>query len=72
MEQLKEDGITLNISIWAVVLGVTYTDETPPHPSDYANALLEKLKDYPELEIILEPGRAISANAWNSSTKYNT
>ena len=63
MEQLKEDGITLKHLDLGGGLGVTYTDETPPHPSDYANALLEKLKDYPELEIILEPGRAISANA---------
>ena len=63
MEQLKEDGIKLKHIDLGGGLGVTYTDETPPHPSDYANALLEKLKNYPELEIILEPGRAISANA---------
>ena len=63
MEQLKEDGITLKHLDLGGGLGVTYTDETPPHPIDYANALLEKLKNYPELEIILEPGRAISANA---------
>lgn len=63
MEQLKEDGITLKHLDLGGGLGVTYTDETPPHPSYYANALLEKLKNYPELEIILEPGRAISANA---------
>lgn len=63
MEQLKEDGITLKHLDLGGGLGVTYTDEAPPHPSDYANALLEKLKNYPELEIILEPGRAISANA---------
>ena len=43
--------------------GVTFTDEMPPHPSDYATALLNKLKDYEDLEIILEPGRAIAANA---------
>ena len=63
MEQLKEDVITVKHLDLGGGLGVTYTDETPPHPSDYANALLEKLKNYPELEIILEPGRAISANA---------
>ena len=63
MEQLKEDGIKLKHLDLGGGLGVTYTDEMPPHPSDYANALLEKLKDYSELEIILEPGRAISANA---------
>jgi len=63
MEQLKEDGIKLKHLDLGGGLGVTYTDETPPHPSDYAAALLNKLKDYKDLEIILEPGRAIAANA---------
>ena len=63
MEQLKEDGIKLKHLDLGGGLGVTYTDETPPHPSDYATALLNKLKDYEDLEIILEPGRAIAANA---------
>ena len=63
IEQLKEDGITLKHLDLGGGLGVTYTDETPPHPSDYASALLNKLKNYKDLEIILEPGRAIAANA---------
>ena len=63
MEQLKEDGITLKHLDLGGGLGVTYTDETPPHPSNYAAALLNKLKNYKDLEIILEPGRAIAANA---------
>ena len=63
IEQLKEDGITLKHLDLGGGLGVTYTDETPLHPSDYAAALLNKLKGYENLEIILEPGRAIAANA---------
>ena len=63
MEQLKEDGIKLKHLDLGGGLGVTYTDEMPPHPSNYATALLNKLKDYEDLEIILEPGRAIAANA---------
>ncbi|BFU60569.1 MULTISPECIES: diaminopimelate decarboxylase [Rodentibacter] len=63
MEQLKQDGIVLTHLDLGGGLGVTYMDENPPHPSEYAKALLEKLKDYKDLEIILEPGRAISANA---------
>lgn len=63
IEQLKEDGISLKHLDLGGGLGVTYTDETPPHPSDYAAALLNKLKGYENLEIILEPGRAIAANA---------
>lgn len=63
IEQLKEDGIMLKHLDLGGGLGVTYTDETPPHPSNYAAALLNKLKGYENLEIILEPGRAIAANA---------
>ena len=63
IEQLQEDGITLKHLDLGGGLGVTYTDERPPHPSDYAAALLNKLKGYENLEIILEPGRAIAANA---------
>lgn len=63
IEQLQEDGIMLKHLDLGGGLGVTYTDETPPHPSDYAAALLNKLKGYENLEIILEPGRAIAANA---------
>ncbi len=37
--------------------------------SEYASALLDKLKAYHELEIILEPGRAITANAGILVTK---
>ncbi|VEI58392.1 diaminopimelate decarboxylase [Pasteurella multocida] len=69
MKQLKEDGIQLKHLDLGGGLGVTYTDETPPHPTEYASALLEKLSDYPELEIILEPGRAITANAGILVTK---
>lgn len=69
IEQLKEDGIELHHLDLGGGLGVPYTDETPPHPSEYAAALLAKLKDYPNLEIILEPGRAITANAGILVTK---
>lgn len=68
MEQLKEDGIQLHHLDLGGGLGVTYTDEMPPHPTEYTKALLEKLKDY-SLEIILEPGRAISANSGILVTK---
>ncbi|OOF65658.1 diaminopimelate decarboxylase [Rodentibacter sp. Ppn85] len=63
MEQLKQDGIALKHLDLGGGLGVIYTNENPPHPSEYAKALLEKLKDYKDLEIIFEPGRAITANA---------
>lgn len=69
MEQLKQDGIELEHLDLGGGLGVPYTDETPPHPTEYTAALLNKLKAYPQLEIILEPGRAITANAGILVTK---
>lgn len=69
MEQIKEDGIELHHLDLGGGLGVPYHGEQPPHPTEYAKALLEKLKAYPNLEIILEPGRAISANAGILVTK---
>ncbi|HDR1056574.1 TPA: diaminopimelate decarboxylase [Pasteurella multocida] len=69
MEQLQQDGIQLKHLDLGGGLGVPYTNENPPHPSEYASALLDKLKAYHELEIILEPGRAITANAGILVTK---
>ncbi|WP_233115169.1 diaminopimelate decarboxylase [Aggregatibacter actinomycetemcomitans] len=69
MEQLKQDGIQLKHLDLGGGLGVTYTDETPPHPTEYAKALWEKLSAFSELEIIVEPGRAITANAGILVTK---
>ncbi|MBB5320871.1 diaminopimelate decarboxylase [Marinobacter oulmenensis] len=43
-------------------LGVTYEDEQPPQPSDYVTALAERLGDR-QLELVMEPGRSIAANA---------
>lgn len=43
-------------------LGITYKDETLPHPSEYASALLEVLGDRP-LKLVFEPGRVIAGNA---------
>lgn len=69
MEQLKQDGIELHHLDLGGGLGVPYISETPPHPTEYTAALLAKLRDYPQLEIILEPGRAITANAGILVTK---
>ncbi|MEE6076229.1 diaminopimelate decarboxylase [Avibacterium paragallinarum] len=69
MQQLAQDGIELKHLDLGGGLGVTYKDENAPPPSEYAKALLTKLKDYPNLEIILEPGRAITANAGILLTK---
>ena len=49
-------------------LGVSYDNETPPHPSEYASAIVKQLAGR-ELKLILEPGRSIAANAGILVTK---
>ena len=43
-------------------LGIQYTDETPPPITEYIHALMQKLNDA-NVEVIIEPGRAIAGNA---------
>jgi diaminopimelate decarboxylase len=43
-------------------LGITYDDEVPPTPEEYAAALTPLLANR-KLEILMEPGRAIAGNA---------
>ncbi len=43
-------------------LGIRYHDEQPPEPANYVKALLAELGDR-DLEILIEPGRAIAGNA---------
>ncbi|WP_417344711.1 diaminopimelate decarboxylase [Ferrimonas sp.] len=62
IEQLEQEGIHLAHLDVGGGLGVTYDDETPPHPDQYAQALLQCLKGR-QLTLIFEPGRAIMANA---------
>nr|WP_136251319.1 diaminopimelate decarboxylase [Ningiella ruwaisensis] len=50
-------------------LGVTYNNENPPHPKAYAQAMAEKMVGREHLTLILEPGRAIAANAGILVTK---
>jgi diaminopimelate decarboxylase len=43
-------------------LGISYKDETPPHPEEYAKAILQGLEGL-DVTLILEPGRVIVGNA---------
>lgn len=61
-ERLAEEGIVIRHLDLGGGLGVRYNDERPPEPADYARALLQRL-EYLPYEILLEPGRAIVANA---------
>ncbi|WP_064601539.1 diaminopimelate decarboxylase [Photobacterium sp. J15] len=63
IDTLKAEGIEIDHLDVGGGLGVTYSDEQPPQPSEYATELLARLKDHKELELVFEPGRAIAANA---------
>ncbi|MFT6153612.1 MAG: diaminopimelate decarboxylase [Crocinitomicaceae bacterium] len=62
VDALSEQGIELEHIDLGGGLGVTYDDEVPPTPQDFADAILPKLAGR-NLKIIMEPGRSIAANA---------
>lgn len=62
VDELQKQGIELAHIDIGGGLGVRYHDETPPHPTEYAEQILAKLKPR-TLTLLMEPGRAISANA---------
>ncbi|MEW6999055.1 diaminopimelate decarboxylase [Colwelliaceae bacterium BS250] len=62
VDKLKDVGINLRHLDVGGGLGVPYQGEEPPHPSEYAKAIADKMQGY-DLELIYEPGRAIMANA---------
>ena len=43
-------------------LGITYEDEEPPHPVEYAANILEEIRGF-GCTLVLEPGRVIVGNA---------
>ncbi len=63
IDVLASKGITISHLDVGGGLGVTYNNETPPHPKEYAAALAEKMSGREQLKLIMEPGRAIAANA---------
>lgn len=62
ISQLRAAGIQIKHLDLGGGLGVRYRDETPPTPAQYIGALTQRLAGE-GLELILEPGRAIVANA---------
>ncbi|MCL5975228.1 MAG: diaminopimelate decarboxylase [Gammaproteobacteria bacterium] len=68
IDALAEQGIIIKHLDIGGGLGICYRDEKPPTPAEYAKAMQSQLKDR-ELEIMLEPGRAIAGNAGVLLTK---
>ncbi|MBU2223579.1 MAG: diaminopimelate decarboxylase [Gammaproteobacteria bacterium] len=69
IDKLAANGIVLSHIDIGGGLGVTYLDETPPHPAEYAAEVVKRLAAYPHLTLLFEPGRAIMANAGVLLTK---
>jgi diaminopimelate decarboxylase len=62
VKELKDAGINIRYINIGGGLGITYKDETPPHPRELAQAIRPILKDC-GCTLVLEPGRAIVGNA---------
>lgn len=62
VDELKSKGIELKHIDIGGGLGIRYQDETPPQPSEYATAIAKRIGNR-DLEVLLEPGRAIMGNA---------
>jgi len=62
VEKLREVGINPSLLDLGGGLGITYNQETPPHPDEYAAALRETIKRL-DMKLILEPGRVLVGNA---------
>jgi diaminopimelate decarboxylase len=60
--RLDKIGIKIRYLDLGGGLGIPYHEETPPHPRDYASAIVKELGDL-SCTLILEPGRVIVGNA---------
>jgi len=59
---LAQRGIGIQYLDLGGGLGITYKDEVPPHPTEYAKAIVEEVSDL-DYTLIFEPGRVIVGNA---------
>lgn len=68
VNQLANEGITLKHLDIGGGLGVRYDQENPPSPQEYLSSILARLPNK-NLEILIEPGRSIVANAGILTTR---
>ena len=59
---LRKEGAHIKYLDLGGGLGISYKDELPPHPEEYANAIIKGLEGL-DVTLILEPGRVIVGNA---------
>ncbi len=65
---LGAEGIRIRYLDLGGGLGITYNQEEPPHPEEYARAIIEASRDL-GCTLVLEPGRVIAGNAGILVTK---
>ena len=66
--ELKGQGIQIGMLDIGGGLGITYKDEIPPHPGEYAKVVEERLQGM-GIKLILEPGRVLVGNSGIFVTK---
>ena len=62
VERLAAKGISIEFIDLGGGVGITYDEEQPPHPQEYAAAIMKELQGV-HATLILEPGRVIVGNA---------
>jgi diaminopimelate decarboxylase len=68
IQELRGDGISLTMMDIGGGLGITYKDELPPLPEEYAKVIEKEIKGL-GLRLILEPGRVLVGNSGIFVTK---
>ncbi len=68
ISELEKEGIDIKYVNIGGGLGITYEDESPPHPDELAKEIVPILKETGKT-IVFEPGRVIAGNAGALVTK---
>jgi diaminopimelate decarboxylase len=62
IRRLRNEGIAIRYLDLGGGLGITYDQEVPPHPAEYARAVIDAARDL-DCTFIFEPGRVLVGNA---------
>jgi diaminopimelate decarboxylase len=62
LAELSSMGTTVRYLDLGGGLGISYDAETPPSPSEYAQAILPAVQGDPPVTVVVEPGRVVAGN----------
>lgn len=62
VDDLRNEGMEIRYLDLGGGLGITYSDEEPPDPVEYASSILDEIRMF-DCTLVLEPGRVIVGNA---------